>query len=190
MTKGLTAYDVDGAIRTVRGKKIILDSDLARIYGVETKNLNKAFKRNALRFPGDFVFQLTAEEFHEMRFQNGTAWRRNIRHPPFAFTEHGAIMAATVLNSPRAVEMSVFVIRAFVRLREELLTGTVMAQRLAEVERTLLTHDTALRDLYQKLRPLLLPPPDPERKPIGFGVKERRACYRVRGPTKSAQEDA
>jgi len=148
MTKDVIACDVDGVIRTVRGK----------------------------------------EEFHEMRFQNGTASRRNLRHPPFAFTEHGAIMAATVLNSPRAVEMSVFVVRAFVRLREQLMTGAAMAQRLAEVERTLLTHDSALRDLYQKLRPLLLPPPHPERKPIGFGVKERRAHYGARGHARLALE--
>ena len=101
------------------------------------------------------------------------------RKLPFAFTEHGAIMAATVLNSPKAVEMSVFVVRAFVKLREQLLTTATLAQRLAEVERTLLTHDAALRDLYQNLRPLLLPPPEPPRNSIGFGVRERRSPYRV-----------
>jgi hypothetical protein len=101
------------------------------------------------------------------------------KYAPFAFTEHGAIMAATVLNSPKAVEMSVFVVRAFVKMREQLLTTATLAQRLAEVERTLLTHDSALRDLYQKIRPLLLPSPEPPRKQIGFGVKERRARYRA-----------
>jgi len=104
---------------------------------------------------------------------------QNIKYLPFAFTEHGVIMAANVLHSPKAVEMSLFVVRAFVKMREQLLTSATLAQRLVEVERTLLTHDAALRDLYQKLRPLLLPPPDQPRKQIGFCVKERRAQYRV-----------
>jgi len=103
----------------------------------------------------------------------------NIKYLPYAFTEHGAIMAATVLNSPQAVEMSVFVVRAFIKMREQLLATATLAKRLAEVERLLLTHDSALRDLYQKIRPLLLPPPEPERKAIGFCVKERRAQYRL-----------
>ncbi len=102
----------------------------------------------------------------------------NIKYLPYAFTEHGAIMAATVLNSPKAVEMSVFVVRAFIKMREQLLATTTLAKRLAEVEKLLLTHDSALRDLYQKIRPLLLPPPEQERKAIGFCVKERRAQYR------------
>jgi hypothetical protein len=101
------------------------------------------------------------------------------KYLPRVFTEHGTIMAANVLNSPRALEMSVFVVRAFIKMREQLLTTTTLAKRLAEVEKLLLTHDSALRDLYQKIRPLLLPPPAPERKAIGFGVKERRAQYRL-----------
>ena len=99
---------------------------------------------------------------------------------PFAFTEHGAIMAATVLNSPRAVQMSVFVVRAFIKMREQLLNRTEMEKRLTEIEKGLLSHDAALRDLYQKLRPLLLPPPAPPSKPIGFNVRERRARYGMR----------
>lgn len=202
MSESAKPYGVEEFIHTVRGHKVILDADLARIYGVETKNLNKAVKRNRLRFPDDFVFQLTAEEFSQLRFPNGTsdlyqidnepvasngdmrfqigtASRRNIRHLPFAFTEHGAIMAANILRSKRAVEMSVFVVRAFVKMREQLMATTALAKRLAEVEKLLLTHDSALRDLYQKIRPLLLPPPEPPRKQIGFGVKERRAQYRA-----------
>jgi hypothetical protein len=128
---------------------------------------------------------LTPEEWaHEqaLRSQNVILKRGEHRkYPPRVFTEHGAIMAANVLNSPRAVEMSVFVVRAFIKLREQLLATTTLAKRLAEVEKLLLTHDSALRDLYQKLRPLLLSPPEPERKSIGFGVKERRARYRVPG---------
>ena len=103
---------------------------------------------------------------------------------PSAFTEHGAIMAATVLNSPQAVRMSVFVVRAFVKMREYLLNRAELEKRLADIEKTLLAHDTALRDVYQKIRPLLLPPSDPPRKEIGFGVKEARTRYIVKGKGK------
>jgi len=200
MTESVSPYLVDDVIRTIRSQKVILDSALARIYGVKVKRLNEQVKRNRDRFPADFAFQLTRKEAAALKAQSApenpqpdkgqidTHSRsqfatlkqgQNIKYIPFAFTEHGAIMAATVLNSPKAVEMSVFVVRAFVKMREQLLTTATLAQRLAEVERTLLTHDTALRDLYQKLRPLLLPPSEPARKSIGFGVKERRAQYRV-----------
>ena len=111
--------DISSRIITLRRQKMILDADLARIYRVETKTLNKAVKRNRARFPADFCFQLTQEEFEALRFQFGTSntGRGGRRYRPYAFTEHGAIMAATVLNSPRAVQMSVFVVRAFVEMR-------------------------------------------------------------------------
>ncbi len=176
MTEALTSYGVEDSIRTIRGQKVILDADLARIYGVETKNLNKALRRNALRFPEDFVFQLTPEEFAALRFQNGTSkgGRGGRRYLPHAFTEHGAMMAATVLNSSKAIEMSVFVIRAFVKMREQLMATATLAKRLADVEKLLLTHDSALRDLYQKIRPLLLPPADPAKPRIGFNLRESK----------------
>jgi len=188
MNENTAPYDTDAVrqrIRTVREQKVILDTDLASLYGVEVKRLNEQVKRNRDRFPVDFMFQLTTNEFEDLRSQNmwsqiaTTSSKRRKSNPPYAFTEHGAIMAATILNSPRAVEMSVFVVRAFVKMREQLLATAGLARRLAEVEKELLTHDAALRDLYQKLRPLLLPPPAPDRKPIGFGIKERRAAYRV-----------
>ena len=172
----------DDVIRTIRGQRVILDFDLAAIYGVETRNLNKAIQRNRTRFPDDFLFQLAREEVGNLMFQIGTSsggWggRRKL---PYAFTEHGAIMAATVLNSPKAVEMSVFVVRAFVKMREQLLATATLAKRLAEVEKDLLIHDAALRELFEQIRPLLLPPPDPPRNPIGFSVNERPGTYRVR----------
>ncbi len=115
-----------------------------------------------------------------MRSQIVTASKkRNVRHPPFAFTEHGAIMAASVLNSDQAIEMSVFVVRAFIKMREQLSQRVELGARLASIEKSLMGHDSALRDLYQKLRPLLLPPPDPPKKPIGFHAKEARARYRI-----------
>ena len=186
MTGAPVKYDAETLqerILTFRDQKVILDADLALLYGVPTKALNQAVKRNMARFPVDFIFQLgrdEAEEWRRLRSQSVTLKRgQHIKHLPYAFTEHGAIMAATVLNSPQAVEMSVFVVRAFIKMREQLLATTTLAKRLAEVEKLLLTHDSALRDLYQKIRPLLLPPPEQERKAIGFGVKERRAQYRA-----------
>jgi phage regulator Rha-like protein len=179
-----SAHAVEDIILTVRGQKVILDADLAQLYGVETRVLNQAVRRNCAKFPSDFMFRLTREEAREaqgLRSQNVILKRgRHRKYLPYAFTEHGAIMAANVLNSPRAVQMSVFVVRAFIKMRELLLNRAELEKRLAEIEKTLLSHDDALRELYQKIRPLLLPPPRPPRKPIGFGVREKRAGYRVK----------
>ncbi|MCX6340679.1 MAG: ORF6N domain-containing protein [Candidatus Aureabacteria bacterium] len=174
-----------------RDRKI--DFTPARMYDVTTKALNQAVKRNEEKFPSDFMFQLTLQEVtglksravsnveSDIRSQIVTASaKRNIRYPPYAFTEHGAIMAATVLNSPLAVQMSVLVVRAFVKMRETLAATETMARRLAEIEKTLLSHDGALRDLYYKIRPLLLPPPEKPKRRIGFGLGERRARYKLR----------
>jgi hypothetical protein len=164
--------DVDGLIRTIRNQRVILDSDLAALYAVPTFRFNEAVKRNAHRFPADFRFQLSreeAEEWRRSRSQIAILKRgQNIKYLPWAFTEHGALMAANILNSERAVAMSVYVIRAFIRLREELAANTTLEKRLAVIEKTLVSHDSALRDVIQKIRPLLLPPPDPPRKRIGF----------------------
>ncbi len=176
----IPAQTIESAILTLRGQKVVLDTDLARIYGVATKVLNQAVKRNADRFPPDFLFALTDDEKAEV-VTNCDHLSKLKFSPvaPNAFTEHGAIMAATVLNSPRAVQMSVFVVRAFIKMREQLLNRSEMERRLAEIERGLMSHDAALRDLYAKIRPLLLPPPDPPSKRIGFAVGESRARYRV-----------
>ena len=175
--------EIDNLIREIRGQKVILDSDLARIYGASTKAFNQAVKRNLVRFPEDFMFRLTGEEVDQvsrpqivtgssattrMRSQNVTASKRNVRYLPYAFTEHGALQAANVLNSSQAVKMSIFVIRAFVKMREEFAANNAISKRLAQIDNTLFLHDSALRDLYQKLRPLLAPPPEPEKPRIGF----------------------
>jgi hypothetical protein len=157
-------------ILTLRGHPVVLDSDLALLYGVTTKRLNEQVKRNIGRFPSDFAFQMTREEYDALRSQIATLEKGRGRHrkyAPWAFTEHGAIMAATILNSEGAVRMSVYVVRAFVQMRQALITRTDMEKRLAEIEKTLLGHDTGLRDLYEKIRPLLLPPNVPRRR-IGF----------------------
>jgi hypothetical protein len=162
--------DVGQLIRTLRGQRVILDSDLAKIYGVPTFRFNEAVKRNRDRFPDDFRFKLTREEVEGLTSQSamsnpGSGGRRTL---PWVFTEHGALQASNILNSARAVAMSVYVIRAFIRLREVLAENLVMAKRMAEVEKTIVTHDAALRDIYQRIKPLLLPPPEPPRKKIGF----------------------
>ena len=163
---------VDALICTVRNQRVILDSDLAKLYDVPTFRFNEAVKRNADRFPPDFIFQLTkeeAEEWRRSRSQFAILKRgQNIKYLPHAFTEHGALQAANILNSPNAVSMSVYVIRAFIRLREELASNSTLEKRLAVIEKTLVSHDSALRDVILKIRPLLLPPPDPPRKRIGF----------------------
>ena len=195
MAKAKGKADVVGAGATLeplivrmRGQRVILDADLARLYGVTTKRFNEAFKRNRPRFPEDFAFRLTPAEFSNLRSQFATSRLQDIdfiykkdnraqfatsshggkRYLPWAFTEHGALMAANILRSAHAVQMSVFVIRAFVRLREQVAANTAIIKRLAEIDKSLLQHDTALRDIYQKLLPLLQPAPEPRRRRIGF----------------------
>jgi ORF6N domain len=147
----------------------MIDTDLAAIYGVETRALNQAVKRNRERFPGDFVFSLSAREKKKVITNcDHLAHLRFARSLPLAFTEHGAIMGATVLNSPQAVAMSVYVVRAFIGMREQLATNDAILRRLGEIDRTLLRHDASLRDIYHKLLPLLQPPADPPKRRIGF----------------------
>ncbi len=186
---------IESLILNLRGQKVILDSDLAELYGVPTKRFNEAFKRNQERFPDDFAFQLTAEEFAVLRgpnspqnamsssqpaeneggvpnwsqFATSSRKHRGAAYRPWAFSEHGALMAANILRSEQAVEMSVFVIRAFVRAREQLAANAAILKRLAEIDQTLLGHDSALRAIWTKLQPLLAPPPpEPPKRRIGF----------------------
>ncbi|SPE62473.1 conserved hypothetical protein [Verrucomicrobia bacterium] len=172
-------------IRFVRGQRVILDTDLAALYGVPTFRFNEAVKRNIARFPEDFMVRLTEPEWAGLRSQSAMSkpGRGGRRVLPYAFTEHGALMAANILNSPRAVAMSVYVIRAFIKMREDLATNTAILKRLAEIDKTLLLHDGALRDIYQKLQPLLAPPPTPPKPEIGFHVKEDAVPYRVERKT-------
>ena len=172
---------IESIILTIRNRRVILAADLARIYGVKTKVLNQAVKRNLDKFPEDFMFQLSRgedESFQRSRSQIVTLKRgQNTKYLPYAFTEHGALMAANVLKSPRAVRMSVFVVRAFIKMREQLLSRAELESRLAQIENILLSHDGQIRDLYEKIRPLLLPLPDPSRKRIGFLARESKKKY-------------
>lgn len=193
-----------GRIFCVRQHRVILDSDLARLYGVPTHVFNQAVKRNRHRFPEDFAFQLTKEEAEQLKAQaasstageanwsqsvtssrpvagpratasnssqsvmSSKAKHRGATYRPWAFTEHGAVMAANVLRSVRAVEMSVYVVRAFVKQREALVANAVILKRLAEIDKTLIEHDSALQIVWRKLQPLLNPPPEKPKRRIGF----------------------
>jgi hypothetical protein len=175
---------LESLILTVRGQKVILASDLAELYGVDTRVLNQAVKRNEHRFPKDFRFQLTETEARDLKSQIVTSsWGGARRALPHAFTEHGALMAANILNSPQVITMSVYVIRAFVKMREDLAANAAILKRLAEIDRTLLVHDVTLREILEKLRPLLAPPPKPPKPEIGFHVKEDSVPYRIKRRT-------
>ncbi|HIJ74116.1 MAG TPA: ORF6N domain-containing protein [Candidatus Hydrogenedentes bacterium] len=160
---------IERAIYLIRGQRVMLDADLAELYDVSTRRLNEQVKRNKDRFPVDFMFQLTKREAESLKSQIATSkpGRGGRRTLPYAFTEHGAIMAATVLNSPRAVEMSVSVVRAFVRLREMAMTRKDLARRLAALERKMLEHDKQFAMVFEAIRGLMAEP-KPKRKRIGF----------------------
>lgn len=176
----ISIAQVQSCILEVRGLKVIVDADLAQIFGVTTKRLNEAVKRNVERFPADFMFQLTKEEsdtWHRLRSQTATLKRgQHLKYLPHAFTEHGAIMAATVLNSPQAVQMSLFVVRAFVNLRDALTGHRELARKLEELEQK---SDSQFKIVFEAIRQLMTPAESP-RKQIGFHVRERGATYRVR----------
>src|SRR5450432_817594 len=186
---------VEPLIHEIRGEKVILDSDLARLYGATTKRLNEQVKRNRERFPDDFMFRLTARESAALRSQFATSSSKasnqgdarsrsqiatlkrgeNIKYLPYAFTEHGAIMAANVLNSPRAVQMSVFVVRAFLRMRSLLGDKRELAKQLAALEKELKqrldVHETAIVTILQRVMDIIDPPalpPAPSKPRIGF----------------------
>ncbi len=167
---------IEPLIRVIRGQRVILDAALAKIYGVTTKRLNEQVKRNFERFPADFMFQLTAQERDALRSQTATSRSHGgRRYVPYVFTEHGAVMAANVLNSERAVAMSVYVVRAFVKLREVLASTEELARKLDDLERKLTSrqniHEKAIVQLFTQMRDLLRPAPpqpEPKRRRIGF----------------------
>jgi len=173
------AVPVEEITRTIlilRGQRVVLDTELAALYGVTTKALNQAVKRNTERFPDDFMFRLTRSEtaaLNRSQFVTGSHKHRDPKFPPYAFTEHGAIMAATILNSSRAVEMSLYVVRAFVQLRELLRSNKELTRRFAQLEarldRKLVAHDKAIAAILSAIRELMQPPV-PKRRGIGFAA--------------------
>lgn len=169
----LLTIPVESRILVIRQQKVILDGDLAQLYGVPVKRLNQQVHRNRERFPADFMFQLSAKEHESLRLQSATSkpGRGGRRYLPYAFTEHGAIMAATVLNSERAVEMSVFVVRAFVRLRQALASNRQLSAKIDELDRRLDTHDSTIQQLIDTIRELM-EPEEPSKRKIGFELPE------------------
>lgn len=191
MTKRSDRYDIhaiDPLILVVRGQRVILDRDLAALYAVPTFRFNEAVKRNRKRFPSDFMFQLTADEFtaltsHFAMSKPGRGGRRTL---PYAFTEHGAVMAANILRSDRAVQMSVFVVRAFIEMRTMLVGQKELREKLTALEKTLTErldlHEQAISDILQQITSLLAPSdsePEPPRKQIGFQVREATSRYAI-----------
>ena len=174
------AVRIESLIRSVRALRVMLDSDLARIYGVELKRLNEQVRRNAERFPSDFAFQLTSQEFADLKSEfalpKSHGGRRKL---PWVFTEHGAIMLANVLNSPIAVEASVRVVRAFVGMREQMAAHKELAQKLGELESRVSGHDESIQNLFEAIRQLIEPPLPEDRKQIGF-MRETAPPYRFR----------
>jgi ORF6N domain-containing protein len=171
---GMTPVEViERRIFSLRGHRVLLDQDLAKLYGVQLKRLNEQVKRNRDRFPEDFMFQLTLEEgraVHAVRSQNATLQNpaQHLRFPPYVFTEHGAMMLANVLKSPLAVRASIQVVRAFVRLRRMLAWSNQIAKKVEALERRVGEHDVDLQDLLMTLRKLIEPPPMPPKRQIGF----------------------
>ena len=164
---------VSSRIYLIRGKRVLLDSDLAELYGVLTKNLNKAIHRNSDRFPEDFMFQLTSGEAESLRFRFGTSkkGRGGRRYLPYVFTQEGVAMLSGVLNSPRAVQANLLIMRAFIKLREMAAVNELIRQKIEELERKYEKHDAQFKGIFEALRELLEPPKVPKKKTIGFHVK-------------------
>ena len=173
-TKAVIAVGkIEQRILLIRGEKVIIDADLAEFYGVPTKRLNEQVKRNKDRFPKDFMFQLKAPEKAEVVANcDHLSKLKFSRALPYAFTEHGAIMAASVLNSPRAIEVSVFIVRAFVKMRRTIAEHKELARKIAQLERRLADHDDQILSLVQAIRQFLDPEPPPRRRRIGFQADE------------------
>lgn len=161
------AEQISGLIYFVRGHKVMLDSDLAKLYEVETKNLNKAVQRNADRFPGDFCFQLTLQEFKDLKFQIGTSRSHGGRRTqPYVFTEQGVAMLSSVLNSKRAIEVNIAIMRTFVKLREILANNKLLSDKIFALEKK---YDEQFKVVFEAIRQLLSPQSKTQNRQIGFG---------------------
>ncbi len=181
MSKSVVAVvEIAQHIQFLRGQKVLLDFDLAELYGVATKVLNQAVKRRAARFPRDFMFRLTTEEGASLRSQSVTLKRgQHLKYPPYAFTEQGVAMLSSVLNSERAVSVNIAIMRAFVQLRQALDTNRELAQKFAALEKRIGKHDKEIDAIIDAIRRLMSPPEKPKRE-IGFHVREKAVAYRAR----------
>jgi len=171
---------IEQGILALRGQKVILDRHLAALYGVETRVLNQAVKRNRDRFPGDFMFELTREEIRSLSQIVISSPVMKYAPKAYAFTEQGVAMLSSVLRSPRAVQVNIAIMRAFVRLRETLSLHKELAHKLADLERRIEDHDEGIHNLFEAIRQLTAPPPARPKRPIGFHIQEQPAVYRAR----------
>jgi hypothetical protein len=160
---------IESKIYLLRGKKVMLDRDLATLYGVETRTLNQAVRRNLNRFPEDFMFQFTTEEMENWKSQIviSNKEKKGLRKRPYAFTENGVAMLSSVLSSERAVEVNIQIMRTFTRLREMILTHKELAHKLAQLERKIGKHDDEIKTIFNAIRQLMVPP-EPKKRKIGF----------------------
>lgn len=180
MSNAIAVEVIATRILELRGKKVMLDRDLANLYGVKVKRLNEQVKRNMKRFPDDFMFQVQKEEIYSLRSQNVTSNSRsqiatlkqgqNIKYLPYVFTEQGVAMLSSVLNSERAIEVNILIMRAFTKLREILLTHKDLAAKIEALEKKYAEHDQTIKEIFQAIKQLLEPPPVKEKKIIGFRV--------------------
>lgn len=178
-TSVATVQRIEEMIFLIRGQRVMLDFDLAGIYGVTTKRLKEQFRRNVTRFPKDFAFQLTNQELTNLRSQfAASSLHGGIRHLPIAFTEHGALMLGNILNSKIAMEASVRVVRTFVLMREQLAAHKGLSQKLSELENRVSGHDESIQNLFEAIRQLIEPPLPADRKQIGF-MRETAPRYRI-----------
>ncbi|NQT33301.1 MAG: ORF6N domain-containing protein [Candidatus Omnitrophica bacterium] len=162
---------IESKILLIRGKKVMLDRDLAKLYGVTTGNFNKAVKRNMKRFPEDFMFQLTDKENDSLRFQIGILKRgRHSKYLPYVFTEQGVAMLSSVLHSERAIQVNIVIMRVFVKLKEMVVTHKDLMHKLAELERKIEKHDEDICTIFEAIRQLMEPPPEKKKGPIGFAA--------------------
>ena len=176
-SKGLVPVElIQSKIVVVRDERIMLDRDLAELYGVETKQLKRAVRRNKDRFPPDFMFALTKKEVNDLRCHFGTSSWGGTRYAPMAFTEQGVAMLSSVLNSKRAIEVNVLIMRAFVQLRKMISSQTELTRKLDQLEKHIAEHDEQIVAIFEAIRQLMTPPDRPEKK-IGFEVKEPKAIY-------------
>ena len=177
MTTLVPVDSIVSKIALLRGEKVLIDQDLANLYGVETKHLKRAVRRHINRFPEDFMFQLTKEEFRNLRSHFGTSSWGGTRYMPIAFTEQGVAMLSSVLNSDQAIEVNIAIMRAFVQLRKIMGSHKELRRKLADLEKHLENHDEQIQAIFEAIRQLMIPPDKKDKKKIGFTVKERQAKY-------------
>ena len=178
MSELIPVESIVDKIVLLRGEKVILDRDLAELYGVETKQSKRAVRRHEKRFPEDFMFQLTEEEYQSLRSQFGTLKRgAHSKYLPMAFIEQGVAMLSSVLNSSRAILVNVSIMRAFVRLRKMIISHEQLSRKLKELEQHIMNHDEQIQTIFEAIRQLMIPPGKKDKKKIGFTVKEKQKAY-------------